>query len=244
MRAARKRGDGALELTPAVVALGVEERGGELDLERGGVFDEIDDGRGLDGLAGHQLGGGVAEFGAGGDGVVVGCGVFDQRGRGLDVAEQGVGEAAKSAAGGSGMVKEAASSQRTRAASWCDVPGGAGGGGAELLAERANLGELAGEQAGDLRLEGAGVDDLAERGVGGERQQVAGDVEGAGLEGAVVGLVLHGGGLGDGALEGLQHAGADGVVGGEEGFDCGGVGGGLASGASCGVYQPDLRKFW
>ena len=92
-------GDGALELAPGVVALGVEERGGEFDFERAGVFDEIDDGGGLDGLVGHQFGGGGAEFGAGGDGVVVGRGVLDQRGRGLDLADEGVGEAAGSLRG-------------------------------------------------------------------------------------------------------------------------------------------------
>ncbi len=210
------------------MALGVEERGGELDFEGSGGLDEVDDGGGLDGLVGHQLGGGGAEFGAGGDGVLAGRGVFDQGGRGFDLAEEGVGEAGVEvlATGwvgdgeGRGLVAE------DLAGGVADVPGGLGGGGAELLAERANLGELAGEQAGDLGFEGAGVDDLAERGVGGEREQVAGEVEGAGLEGAGVGLVLHPGGLGDGALEGVEHPGADGVVGGEEGFDGGGVAGG------------------
>ena len=90
-RGGGERGDGALELAPGVVALGVEERGGEFDFERAGVFDQVDDGGGFDGLAGHEFGGGGAEFGAGGDGVVVGRGVFDQRGRGLDVAQEGVG---------------------------------------------------------------------------------------------------------------------------------------------------------
>ena len=80
---------------------------------------------------------------------------------------------------------------------------------AELLAELADLGELAGEQARDLGLERAGVDDLAERGVGCERQQVAGDVEGAGLQGALVGFGLHRLGLRDGGLQGFEHAGAD-----------------------------------
>ena len=73
-----------------------------------------------------------------------------------------------------------------------EVPGGAGGGFAELCAEQADLGGGVGEQARDLGFEGAGADDLAERGVGGERKQVAGDVEGAGAEGALVGLGLEG----------------------------------------------------
>jgi hypothetical protein len=77
-----------------------------------------------------------------------------------------------------------------------DVPGGAGGGFAELEAEVADFGDGVGEQAGDLGFEGAGVDDLAERGVGGQREQVAGNVEGAGFEGALVGLGLEGFGAG------------------------------------------------
>jgi hypothetical protein len=75
------------------VALGVEERGGEFDFEGCGGSDEVDDRGGLDGLVGHQLGGGCAEFGAGGDEVVAGRGVLDQGGRGFDFVEEGVGEA-------------------------------------------------------------------------------------------------------------------------------------------------------
>ncbi len=75
---------------------------------------------------------------------------------------------------------------------------------------------------GDLGFEGAGVDDLTEGGIGGEGQEIAGYVEGAGLEGALVGFGLHLGGLRDSGFEGLQHTGADAVVGGEEGFDGGG----------------------
>ena len=47
------------------------------------------------------------------------------------------------------------------------------------------------KQVRDLVLERAGVDDLAQRGVGRQRQQVAGDVEGAGPQRALVGLLLH-----------------------------------------------------
>ena len=103
-----------------------------------------------------------------------------------------------------------------------NVPGGFGGGDAQLFGELADLGELAGEQARDLRLQRAGVDDLAERGVRRQRQQIAGHVEGAGLQRALVGLGLHLFGPRDGGLQGLEHAGADVVVGGEEGFDGGG----------------------
>ena len=119
----------------------------------------------------------------------------------------------------------------------------AAGAAAQLVAEGADLGELAGEQAGDLGLEGARVDDLAERGVGREREEVAGDVKGAGLEGAVVGVGLHLRRAGDAGLEGGEHALADLVVGGEEGLDGLGVGGGAAA-PSAGVNQPELRKSW
>ena len=105
-----------------------------------------------------------------------------------------------------------------------DVPGGFGCGCAELLADLADLGELAGEQARDLRLERAGVDDLAERGVGREREKVASDVEGSGLQGSDVGVVLHRFGARNGGLEGFEHSGADAVVGGEHGLDRGGEG--------------------
>ena len=86
-----------------------------------------------------------------------------------------------------------------------DVPGGSGGGFAELDAQIAHLGGGMAEQAGDLGFQGAGVHDLAERGVGGERKQVAGHVECAGLEGALVGLGLHGFGTGDAAAQGIEN---------------------------------------
>ncbi len=114
---------------------------------------------------------------------------------------------------------------------------------AEFVAEGADFGEVAGEQAGDLGFEGAGVDDLAERGVGGEGEEVAGDVEGAGLEGAVVGVRLHRVGRGMALGEGVEHVLAEVLVGGEEGLDGGGVGGGLGPSVA-GVNQPDLRKSW
>jgi hypothetical protein len=46
------------------------------------------------------------------------------------------------------------------------------------------------EQAGNLRFKGAGADDLAERGIGGQGKQVAGHVKGASLERALVDLGL------------------------------------------------------
>ncbi len=123
-----------------------------------------------------------------------------------------------------------------------NVPGRLGGGGAKLFAELTDLGEVAGEQAGDLRFERAGIDDLAERGIRGKRQKVASDVEGAGLEGALVGLGLHGLGLRDSGLERGEHAGADLVVGDERGAPTAAVNLGVSE-PSAGVNQPERRKF-
>ncbi len=61
------------------------------------------------------------------------------------------------------------------------------------------------EQVRDLDLQRTGVDDLAQRRVGSQRQQVARDVEGAGLQRALVLLLLHVGGLGGDADEVLRH---------------------------------------
>ena len=49
-----------------------------------------------------------------------------------------------------------------------DVPCGLGGCAAKFFGDLADLGEGAGEEARDLGLERAGVDDLSERGVGGD----------------------------------------------------------------------------
>ena len=111
-----------------------------------------------------------------------------------------------------------------------DVPGGTGGGIAEFEAQVADFGGGVGEQAGDLGFKGAGVDDLAEGGVGGQREQVAGYIEGAGLEGALVGFRLEGFRTGNAAAEGLKDGRGGALVGGEKvvdglGVEVGGGGG-------------------
>ena len=148
----------------------------------------------------EDLRGGLGELGAGLDLVVVGLGVFDQRGRGADLAGEQVG-----GFGGEGWVGGCQLFDEGRAGLGVDVPGGAGGGFAQLAAQVAHLGDGVGEQAGDLGFEGAGVDDLAERGVGGQREQVAGHVKGAGLEGALVGFRLQSLGTGDAAARAAQE---------------------------------------
>ena len=72
-----------------------------------------------------------------------------------------------------------------------NVPGRLGGRSAKLFAELTNLGKLTCEQARDLRLQRAGIDDLSKRSIRGKRQKVACDVEGAGLERALVDLRFH-----------------------------------------------------
>jgi hypothetical protein len=97
-----------------------------------------------------------------------------------------------------------------------DVPGGAGGGFAELEAEIAEFGGGVGEQAGDLRLKSTSVDDLPQRGVGGQREQIACYVEGTGLEGALVGVGLESFGARHAVAQGFENGGGGGLVGGEE----------------------------
>jgi len=104
-----------------------------------------------------------------------------------------------------------------------DVPGGAGGGIAELEAEVANFSNGVGEQAGNLRFKGAGTDDLAEGRVGGEREQVAGYIKGAGFQSALVCLGLEGIRAGDAAAKRFKDLGGGALVGGEEIADGAGV---------------------
>ena len=191
-----KRGDDVANLAVGMVADGVEERRGEFDFEGLGALDQVDDGSVSDGAVGEQFCGCLGEFGLGLDLVLVGLGVFDEGGRGADFAgEEGGGGLAEVGRGVANLVDEGLAGRGV------DVPCRAGGGVAQFLAQVANLGEGMGEQAGDLCLEGAGVDDLAQRGVGGQRQQVAGNVEGAGLEGALEGLGLEGVGAGNAVRE-------------------------------------------
>ena len=88
-----------------------------------------------------------------------------------------------------------------------DVPGGTGGGVAQLGAQVAHLGYGMGEEAGDLSLQRPSVGNLAQRCIGGQRQQVAGYVKGARLEGAFVGLWFHRFRTGNAAAQGIQHLG-------------------------------------
>ncbi len=97
-----KPGDEVADLAVGVVAGGVEERGGELDFEGFGALDEIDERRGGGRLVVEELGGGLREIGLGLDEVVAGLGVFDEGGRGVDLAGEELG--GLGGEGGSGFV--------------------------------------------------------------------------------------------------------------------------------------------
>jgi len=99
------------------------------------------------------------------------------------------------------------------------VPCGLRGGVAQLFAKLANLFERAGEQSRHLGFERPRIHNLAQRGVGRERQQVARCIERASLQGPRVGIFFHLIGTRDYPLERLKHAGTEFVVGGEEALD-------------------------
>ena len=100
-----------------------------------------------------------------------------------------------------------------------DVPGWASSGFTEFEPQVSDFGSWVREQAGDLRLERASVDNLAKGGVGGQRKQKAGYVEGAGFEGALVGVGLESIRAGDAATQGFKNLGGGALVGGEEILD-------------------------
>src|SRR5208282_123232 len=75
------------------------------------------------------------------------------------------------------------------------------------------------KQVGDLAFQRAGVDDFPERSVGGERQQIARDVESAGAQSALVCLRLHFGGTRGDADEIFERSLRNFFVGCEQGLD-------------------------
>ena len=75
------------------------------------------------------------------------------------------------------------------------------------------------KQVRHLVFERARVDDLTQRSVGRERQQVAGNIEGAGPQRALVGLLLHLVGLGRDAGQVQEHAVRQSFVFREQGID-------------------------
>ena len=96
------------------------------------------------------------------------------------------------------------------------VVGGIARGFLQALPQRAYLGERVRQQARDLRLQRARIDDLAEGSVGGQRQQIARYVEGAGAQGALVRLLLHVDGTRRAFLQVAEHARRDSLILGEK----------------------------
>ena len=83
-------------------------------------------------------------------------------------------------------------------------------------AKLAHLGKLASKQARDLRLQSSGIHDLAEGSVRRQRKQISRDIECTSLQSAFIGFRLHGFGLPNRGLQGIQHSGANLVVSGKE----------------------------
>src|SRR5580704_8937319 len=69
-----------------------------------------------------------------------------------------------------------------------------------------------GKQARNLGFERSGIHDLAQRGIGGQWQQVAGYVKSPGPQGAVEGFLFHLRGASDASAEVLKHGLAAGVI--------------------------------
>ena len=89
----RKPGQQVADLSIRVVRGGVEQRGGKLDFEGFAALDEIDERRDCVGQTFgrklcENLRSHLGEFGLGLDEVVAGLGVFDERGSGVDIADE------------------------------------------------------------------------------------------------------------------------------------------------------------
>ncbi len=160
----REGGDHVANLAVGVVADGVEQRGRQLDFERFGAFNQIDD-RGLsDEKIAQDFAGGAGQFGAGQDFVFAGLGIFDQRGG------DGVGAtrtsrvsrlAASAASSGPASSLRAESFSTSSAPAWpLTFQAVTGSGFTEFKAQVANFGGGMRKQARDLSFEGTGVRNL------------------------------------------------------------------------------------
>ena len=216
-RGVGETGQKVADLAVGVVAGGVEERGGELDFEGFGAFDELHKRGIVNGHVAKKIGSSLGKVGLGFDQVFVRLGVFDQRGSGADLTDKKLGGFCGESGRGV-AVERGKFIDESLGRPGVEVPCGTGGGVTQLCAQVPNLGGGMGEQARDLSFEGAGAHDLAERGIGCQRQQIAGDVEGAGAESALVSLQLQGFGARNAAAEQVEDSGADMLVGIEEAF--------------------------
>lgn len=218
--------EAAAEATEEFVVFGAGSEGGIDDLlpdgggggggpivegAEGPVGDGVEESRG-------DFGGGIGGFeevdigaGGGGGGEVLlgpeaeGGGGFGEVGVGVAVFGEGGGEGF-----GLGVVPAAG--------------GGFGAGGGDFGADGADLGVGGGFEAADLFFEGADAGDLADVGGDGPEEEVAGDVEGAGSDVALVGVGLHvvragelGGEMGEGCVVDEAVGGEESLAGGLEG---------------------------
>jgi hypothetical protein len=141
-------------------------------------------------------------------------GILDERGGNADFAEQfafgAVGDFRRYFADGRNE-----GTQRF----FVRVIGGRSRGAFQQGSQFAHLAMRLRKQVRYLGFQSAGIDDLPQRCVGRERQQVAGNVEGAGSQGALVGVRLHVAGARSDAGEIFKGRPRDFFVGGEEGVD-------------------------
>jgi hypothetical protein len=225
-----QRGNQISSLPVGVVAGRVEQRGRQFDFEGFGAFHQIHQRRLRNWSLRKQFRRHLAKCRLGLHPVRVGFGVLHQRGCGVDLAEEQI-------RGFRGQFRVSGEFfDESGSVSGIDIPCRACGGFAQFLAETAYLGNRVRKQARNLSFEGAGVDDLPERGVGGQRQQVAGDVEGTRLESALVGLGFHRLGAGDPFAKRIEHGGSGALIRGEK------ILGGLAVQLCGGGVRTKIRE--
>ena len=143
--------------------------------------------------------------------IVVGLSVLDQGGRHANFAVKEL-----SSLGGERWIGRGYFFSKSCGGLAIHVPSRAGGGFAKLDSQVAHLGNWVREQAGDLGFESAGADNLAKRSIGCQREQIAGHVEGACLQGPLIGFGLERLGAGDAAAQQFKNSRGGALVGGEE----------------------------
>ena len=180
-----QRDNGLPQLPVGMAGVLVQQRGCQLNFERL-IVQQIDLGRRSNALPAHQLGFHLAQFLARGQLIGTRFGILHQRGRDAGLAQQ-----LRPGLFPQGRVLLGDCLNQCQALSGIHVPGRGTRGLLHSFAQPAHFLVGAAEQARDLRLQGARVHNLSQRGVGRQRQQVAGNVKGARPQGALVGLLRH-----------------------------------------------------
>ena len=197
------------------MAGGVKQRGGQFHFERFGPLHQVDQRRLIDGHIAEQIGGGLGELGTGLDFVIIRLSILDQRGRGAHLAGEPLGSIGSQ--GGIGGLEFAG---KSRGLLRIHIPRRSRSSLAQPGAQVAHLGGGVGKQPRYLGLERASADDLAQGGIGGQRQQVAREIEGAGLQRALVALGLQSLRALDAPAQRIEHRAAGLAVGFKQTFDC------------------------